>query len=481
MSSRHHRGAVIAAVLAIVSAATLVAACAEDPERAPFVSEPAEDAQASLPDAARADGGAEPDAKMPFDPADEPVTCAGSPCVVQLVAGSDHFCARLVDGTVRCWGRDEGGALGAAADGGAADGGTSEAGAPVRAVAGLAGVTQLSAAGATTCALGADGRVLCWGSNVHGQLGLAVSPAIADEDAHRVPKPVALPGKAVRVDVGPTSACAVLEGGAVWCWGSDDQLQLARPDGGTELTYGLVRGPGLAGTGALSVARTTASTSSTFALTASGEVWSWGASGTGEGLVSGRVSSIANAPEPKRVEGLASVTSLAASAWFVPDQVFPPGGIGIPSAPPQPVAHACALAGGQVLCWGRSQRGALCTGLPDREITPRDAPVTSKAWPQQLSVAQEITCARLTDGTVQCCGEDGRGRLGTGLPLLYSAYFTPAGGFLGHAIQVAAGDEAVCALAQGGTVECWGSNEHGELGLGHADTLDHRLATPVAF
>jgi alpha-tubulin suppressor-like RCC1 family protein len=78
---------------------------------------------------------------------------------------------------------------------------------------------------------------------------------------------------------------------------------------------------------------------------------------------------------------------------------------------------------------------------------------------------------RLTDGTVQCCRGDGRGRLGTSTVGLFSAFFTPATGFMGHAVHVAAGDGAVCALVQGGTVECWGSNAHGELGGSKVDSF----------
>ncbi len=65
---------------------------------------------ASLPDAApSADASSESDGAVPrppFDPTDEPVTCAASPtpCAVQLVAGENHFCARMNDGTARCWG-----------------------------------------------------------------------------------------------------------------------------------------------------------------------------------------------------------------------------------------------------------------------------------------------------------------------------------------------------------------------------------------
>src|SRR6185436_14278015 len=36
--------------------------------------------------------------------ADAGFKCTATPCVVQIAAGGAHTCARLVDGSVRCWG-----------------------------------------------------------------------------------------------------------------------------------------------------------------------------------------------------------------------------------------------------------------------------------------------------------------------------------------------------------------------------------------
>ncbi|MEA2748190.1 MAG: hypothetical protein QOI41_2333 [Myxococcales bacterium] len=481
MTSRTRRYAVLSVTIAgALSAFATLGACSDNPTRTTFADDAGPDGTASLPDGvAPTDAGTEPDTKLPFDPRDEAVTCAGTPCVVQLVAGSSHFCGRMSDGTVRCWGDNSLGSLGGAA----APIGDAAAPIVIHVVDGLADVTQISAAGETTCARVGDGGVFCWGGNANGELGLAVSPAVQDTDPHPSPTRVPLPGPAARVDVGHQSACAVLASGELACWGGDEHWQLARPDGGAAPEYQAVRGPALAAVDPLVVARTSNSTLTALALTASGEVWSWGAIAGNDGVVAGRVSSISPEAIPKRIQGLANVTSLASSPWILPPPVDPPPGGDFPPPTPEPIphAHACALAGGEVQCWGRSDKGALCTGIPDAEVLPRRAPIKSKAWPQQLAIAEELTCARLTDGTVQCCGADRRGRLGTGAVILYSSFFTPAAAFQGHAVQVATGDGAVCALLQGGTVECWGSNEHAELGGTTADGLPHPSPSKVAF
>lgn len=427
---------------------------------------------ASQPDASPADAGARPDAdaRAPFDPADEPVTCAGLPCAVQIVAGDDHFCARMSDGTVRCWGSDNLGALGRGS-GEDADAGP-DAGWAVSAVAGLSGVTQLSAAGATTCArveeASAPGepKIACWGSNEHGQLGLG--DGMADFDPHPEPVAVALSrdAKPVRVDVGHRSACAVLPSGAIACWGNNEQLQLARTGGEPVL------GPAAAEIGQLLGARTVPAAHSTLVVTPSGEVWSWGALATPFGTVGGRIASVSPDPLPGRVGTLAGVTGIAVSGW-IEDFESP--------EPLPPRAHACAIASGEVYCWGQTYRAALCTGVPDSSRTPAHAPSYTAAWPQQIAVSDELTCVRMTDGTVSCCGEDGRGRLGRGKVGLYEKSFVRASAFEGKAVQVAASNGAVCVLVQGGTVECWGSNENGELGQPDVDALPHPSPLVVRF
>ena len=91
-----------------------------------------------------------------------PVTVSLPLSATAVAAGGWHTCARLTDGTVRCWGRNDSGQLG--------DGTTTQRNIPVT-VSGLSGATAVTAGGYHTCARLGDGTVRCWGWNHYGQLG----------------------------------------------------------------------------------------------------------------------------------------------------------------------------------------------------------------------------------------------------------------------------------------------------------------------
>jgi alpha-tubulin suppressor-like RCC1 family protein len=82
--------------------------------------------------------------------------------VLEVTAGEAHTCARLGDGSVRCWGANAHGELGD---------GTTAARAHPEAVAELSGVESLHAGYRHTCARLASRAVRCWGEGEHGELG----------------------------------------------------------------------------------------------------------------------------------------------------------------------------------------------------------------------------------------------------------------------------------------------------------------------
>jgi alpha-tubulin suppressor-like RCC1 family protein len=124
-------------------------------------------------------------------------------------------CARLADGTARCWGDKPLGILG--------DGTTAfDRTAPVS-VSGLTTATSI-AMGGHACARLSDATLACWGPNTVGQLG--------DGTMMNHPTPSAVPSFAgvIAVTAGDAATCAIVAadpqhpeaGGAAYCWGEND-------------------------------------------------------------------------------------------------------------------------------------------------------------------------------------------------------------------------------------------------------------------
>jgi alpha-tubulin suppressor-like RCC1 family protein len=205
----------------------------------------------------------------------EPRTIAGFDRVVQIGYGSNHGCALLEDGTVRCIGSD---ALGQLAFGGtrAKDSATAET------VAGLADAVQIGVGGMFSCALRKDGTVWCWGRNDAGQLGRRAER----ERGSYGPAFEAVIGRieglehVASISAGGDHACALLEDATVRCWGQNKAGELG--DGTTESSPGrIVAVKGLADVAQI-VAGRSVSEGHTCALTRAGEVLCWGSNKDGQ-------------------------------------------------------------------------------------------------------------------------------------------------------------------------------------------------------
>ena len=311
-----------AAIAALALAA--IAACADEERAVPFVETDAGPDVVTKPPPSGDAGAAPPDADAgppEYDAAVQTVVCAQAarqPCVTDLVAGENHFCALLDGGTVQCWGANARGALGFSDD---------EHVPGPSAVKDLTGATQLSSDGLVTCALLGNGEAACWGSNEHGQLARTDGDggSVVDTLPHSSRETIPLPSKLARIDVGRRTVSGLTAAGDLYVWGRNDKGALARPDAGTSA---MVAGPALADRGGFAIKQVASSDESLYGLTADAGLVNWG-------TVSGRESSLT--PTAAMVPlSLADVTALTAGP-----------------------AHACAIAGGRVACWGQNAYGVL--------------------------------------------------------------------------------------------------------------------------
>ena len=130
-------------------------------------------------------------------------------------AGEEHTCAILADRSVRCWGKGVAGRLGYGNDGNVL---APAAAGPVNLGPGR-DARAIVAGDFHTCAILDDGAVRCWGFGANGRLGYGntnniFSPAAAP--------PVDLgPGRTARaITAGASHTCAILDDGSVRCWGN---------------------------------------------------------------------------------------------------------------------------------------------------------------------------------------------------------------------------------------------------------------------
>jgi alpha-tubulin suppressor-like RCC1 family protein len=286
---------------------------------------------------------------------------------------------------------------------------------------GIANVTDIGASALSTCVVRADGGVDCFGKDR--PQPVRVAPGIA----------------AKRLALGDTRSCLVTTADELWCWG--DSESTGKGDAALALANDKA-----------SAAVMTAPVG--YAIGASGALFSWGADDT----MLGRDTSLTADWTPALVAGLPPALQVAAS-----DQ------------------HVCALAlDGRLFCWGHDDNGALGLGSFRTVATPTEVFFGGVAWPAQIAVAVTHSCARMSDATLTCWARvNASGELGR--PELTGVYVPTNVSLTKPVAAVATGIGSTCILATDGSIQCWGDNAYGQLGLGARDTGRHPVPTTVVF
>lgn len=340
--------------------------------------------------------------------------------VAEISAGYSHSCARLKDGSVRCWGYNGFGQLG--------NGDTGDSAVPVP-VKGLPEkIVQVSAGYMHSCAVTVAGKVFCWGDANIG--------ALADNTKMDKTKAVAvggLSGKARRVAAGKDHTCALLTNGAVQCWGWNTLGQLGDGSQGID-NYSAVPVTALAN----SCMGLSAGWGYTCAVMTTGALQCWGGNAQAQ-LGDGTFD---NKTLPNFVASLGvGVLRVAAGS-----------------------KHTCAIAKtGEVKCWGNNSAGQIGNGLSgaDRALPASAADLSLEI--SAVSAGPAGTCALTASGAVQCAGTNGNGEVGDG-SFINKNTMVSLFELNGGVVIIAAGGSHNCAVVKPGFVNCWGSNSDGQLG-----------------
>jgi alpha-tubulin suppressor-like RCC1 family protein len=290
------------------------------------------------------------------------------------------------------------------------------------------------------CAVLQSGAVMCWGYGNYGNLGNSKT------DATEVPVGVISISDAVGVTVGGGHGCAWRKSGAISCWGLNDWRQLGIGDTTTTNTVSTPL-PVEALTG---VKQVTAGGHHTCALLADGKHIS--CFGTNVGGTLGRGTRVVS-DVPVKVATSASFASLSL------------GG-----------NHSCGIDGtGALDCWGSNEyrqyleKTFLASGTP--------TPVAAATGVAHAATGESHTCVANAAGQVQCWGGGQYGNLGNAMgPYIQESpvtFIAPAGA---AATDIGAGYYVTCALLANKEIACTGLVDSLRLGF---DSGGNNASTPA--
>jgi alpha-tubulin suppressor-like RCC1 family protein len=299
----------------------------------------------------------------------------------QIDSGQNHVCA-IASGAAFCWGYNESGQLG--------NNSRNQSNTPVAVTATgfLAGkvVTVIGAGGSHSCAI-ASGAAFCWGSNNIGELGdgtrassfvpVAVDPTLVKA------------GSTYEISTGQAHSCA-LTAGAAHCWGFNDGGRLGNS------TYSNSNVP-------------------TAVVT--------------KGVLDGK-----------------SITDIASGQQ-----------------------HSCVVANGAAFCWGTGSYGVLGNDEGRSYSNPvavSTSGVLAGKTVTAIAVGYLHSCA-IASGDVYCWGNNDQGQLGNSSNISsgVAVAVTKTGALLGKTVtSIIAGYNHTCVIASG-AVFCWGSNNQGQIGV----------------
>ena len=446
--------------------------------------------------------------------------------VTQMALADKHSCVLTEDSGVLCWGEaGEAGRLG--------NGTETDSLFPTAVLESadtpLTGITQISTERNFTCALKADGGVLCWGSGVGNRLGNGdtanqLYPVVALEDSSE-----GIPLSGVKqVSVAAYHTCVLKgKGKSIFCWGGGN----AQKQWGDTDTLGYL---------SEEVLQLDSSFLSNCAIKVSGDIFCWGAGSKGQlGTGASGKSEFPIDVEDSFYDNLYGIIGVSTSAhhncvikaggelscWGWNDQyqlgsgkylysiyyeaspvLFDKNGLGGGSYDPLSgvtqvsagLSHTCALVTneditGGAFCWGGGANGQLGRGhyydsfLAVSVLLPDGSDFTPINNLTQITTSVTHSCALTSGREVVCWGDGSHGQLGNGsndgstTPSLVvevvGSETRPATSFKGI-LHVSAGESHTCALKEvGGTVFCWGEASSGRLGSG--GRVDSNVPVPV--
>ena len=360
---------------------------------------------------------------------------------VQVTGHANSYCALFKDNRVKCWGHNNKGQLGVGHTNNLGDG-NNEMGAslPFLDFGRGRSATQVSMGYEHACAVLDNGELMCWGEGANGRLGTGNttgqhSPALVNLGSGV---------SAQQVSAGEWHTCAVMVGGALKCWGRNNDGQVGdgtSTDRNNPVDVDLGDG--------VSASLVAAGNYHTCALTITGGLQCWGHNDQGQigNGSKGQGDTSDNEQDPVVINLGANqvATHLSIGGW-----------------------HGCVVmedtsnSNSQSLkCWGHSDQGQVGDGgTTDRENLTAIS-LGNGVTVKQVSLDHKTTCVVLGDDTLKCWGYNNKGQLGAGNTTNLTS--PPANAIpLGTDLtvkDVSVGKSHACAILSDDTMKCWGQHK----------------------
>jgi len=290
-----------------------------------------------------------------------------------------------------------------------------------------------------------DQSLWCWGINSRGQLGY-------DSDGINTDKPQPVPSDEGQqwhsITSGQSHSCAINSNNKLYCWGDNTDGQIGINSAQLEVNQ-----PTLVAE-TLDWKYVHAGPHHTCAITQTHELYCWGD----------------NADLQLGTGDLGALRELQPQAVFN-DKQWKTVSAGSSST--------CGITMDHMLyCWGSNTFSHIGDGTFDNR--PDATQIGGDNNWASIHVAGMHSCGMKFDGSILCWGNNLAGQSGDGSGIRYQNRAqlqptpTPSADSLS---QIVAGNSFNCGLDESKRLWCWGSNEFGELGLGHNITL---LESPQA-
>ena len=129
----------------------------------------------------------------------------------------------------------------------------------------------------------------------------------------------------------------------------------------------------------------------------------------------------------------------------------------------------CAIAGGEVFCWGLNNSRIVASNGSYYTAPTRVGNIGSPAV--DIAVSSTSACAVVANGAVLCWGDGRQGTMTQEAFVDYNIRGPVTLPFINNAVKITGGFNNFCVISVNAMLQCWGRNANGQLGPGGAEPV----------